>query len=228
MIVVTGSRGFIGSRLMQQVDAEGIDLQNGLDVLSCPLPRSSYVETVYHLAAQTSVESSWFDPVHDMDNLRMMARIVKKYPNAKIIYAASAASYPPTSPYGFSKWASGEYLKRFHTNAVLCVFPNVYGGSSKSVVDLFKGKEKVTVYGDGLQMRDYVHVDDIIRALVLAKDWEPGEYFLGSGVGTTVLQLAEGKKIIDAPARKEARESVLSNTTPNWKPIMNVLEYLNE
>lgn len=225
MILITGYKGQIGSLLAKRIDNfVGIDLKDGMNLITCELPKE--IDIIYHLAAQSSVESSWHDPVHDMDNIRMTARLVKEYPKAKIIYANSAAAQDPQSPYGFSKWASGEYLKKFHKDYVSCVFPNVYGGSDKSVVDIFKGKEKVTVYGDGLQTRDYVHVDDIVEGLLLAQNWAVGEYFMGSGIPTTVLDLTDGKKINFAPARKEARESVLKNTTPNWSAKIKVLDYI--
>lgn len=227
-IVITGHRGFIGSRLDKSThEAIGIDLRDGMNLLTCPLP--SKVDVVYHLAAQSSVEASWHDPVHDMDNIRMTARLAKRYPDSKIIYASSAATIEPiSSPYGFSKWASGEYLKRFHKNTVVCIFPNVYGAGSKSVVDIFKKSNKVTIFGDGEQLRDYVHVDDIVRGLVKAIDWSAGEYFMGSGIATSVLQLAEGKEAEFVEPRMEARESLLPNTTPDWEPIISVLDYINE
>lgn len=225
-ILITGYKGQIGSLLakkLEDLDIVGIDLKDGMNLLTCELPEA---DIIYHLAAQSSVESSWHDPVHDMDNIRMTARLVKEYPNARIIYANSAAAQEPKSPYGFSKWASGEYIKKFHKDYISCVFPNVYGGSDKSVVDIFNGRKNVTVYGDGLQIRDYVHVDDIIDGLIMAMYWEVGEYFMGSGVKTTVLDLAKGKNITFAPARQEARESVLKNTTPNWEPKIKVLDYI--
>ena len=226
-ILCTGDKGYIASFLFEKIDdAIGIDLKDGVNLLTCDLPK--YVDIVYHLAAQSFVESSWQDPLHDADNLRMTMRLVKEYSEARIIYANSAAAKSPImSPYGFSKWASAEYLKLFHKDYVICTFPNVYGRNDKSVVDKFRSSKKVKVYGDGLQLRDYVHVDDIIKALVLAKDWPKGEYELGSGVATSVLQLAEGKEIEYAPKRKEARESLLINNTPNWKPTIKVFDYLN-
>lgn len=222
-MLLTGNRGYIGSLLSKKIDAIGIDIKDGLDILTYDLPET---DVVYHLAAQTSVERSWWDPVHDSDNFKMVVRLVRKYPNTKIIYASSAAATDPQSPYGFSKMAGAEYLKKFHSNYVICVFPNVYGRGSKSVVDIFKEQDTVTIFGDGKQVRDYVHVDDIVQGLIKAKDWPVGEYFMGSGKGTTVLQLAEGKKAIFAPERKEARESILPNTTPNWSPTISVLDYL--
>ena len=227
MILVTGYSGYIGSLLFEELDsvATGVDLKDGMNLITCDLPKD--IDVIYHLAAQSSVESSWHDPVYDADNLRMTIRLVKEYPNARIIYANSAAAKSPImSPYGFSKWASGEYIKTFHKDYVICTFPNVYGRNDKSVVDIFKNLDEVTIYGDGLQLRDYVHVDDIVEGLLSAIDWPKGEYEMGSGIATSVLDLAKGKKINFAPARKEARESVLTNNTPNWFSTIKVLEYL--
>jgi len=218
--LITGHKGWIGSKLFEKVKAVGIDLKDSQDLRSCILPD---VDVIYHLAANTSVEESWRIPNLYMRDLEVMATLVDRYPKAKIIYAQSASSLDIQSPYGFSKWACGEYLKKFHKNYVICTFPNVYGGG-KGVVDIFKDKEEVTIYGDGLQVRDFVHIDDIIKGLILAKDWAVGEYSMGSGKGTRILDLAKGKKINFLPARSEIRESILPNTTPNWiitKPIQN-------
>jgi UDP-glucose 4-epimerase len=225
MILITGSEGFIGTYLKEKLpEAILIDKVLGSDLIVCPLPED--VDVIYHLAAQASVEESWNNPMYDALNLVMTTRLVKEYPNAKIIYANSCASVNRTSPYGFSKWASGEYLKKFHKNYVSCVFPNVYGGGSHSVVDIFKGKDEVTIFGDGTHTRDYVHVDDIVTGLIQAQSWSVGEYFMGSGVSLSVNDLAVGKKIIYAPERKEDIEIVVPNTTPDWSPKINVLEYI--
>jgi len=226
-ILVTGSRGSIGSRLVKRLlddDVIEIDKQMGFDLLTYDLPD---VDLVYHLAAQTSVESSWHDPLNDSFNFNMMVRLVQRYPNTKIIYAQSGASLEleVSSPYGFSKKICGDYLKQFHNDWVITVFPNVFG-QPKSVVDIFKDKKEVIIYGDGSSIRDYVYIDDIVDGLVKAKDWEKGEYFMGSGKGTTVLELAEGKIVKFMPARKEQKESILPNNTPNWSPKTNVLEYI--
>lgn len=224
-IVITGANGFVGSRLMKRFDAIGLDYSEG-NLVNTPLPDA---DIVYHLAAHASVEQSWKRPVDYMDNLRTTVRLVHAYPDAKIILASSCVNMnPESSPYAFSKRIAADYLKLYHKNYVNLIFPNIYGGSVRSVVDIYKNAEEIKVFGDGLQVRDYVHVDDIVQALVLAKDWDMGEYSLGSGVGTTVLDLATatGKPITMAPARNEQREAVIPNTSPNWKPTISVIDYI--
>lgn len=225
-MIITGFKGNIGSKLAALfTDFIGIDNKDGKNLLTCELPPEP--ELIYHLAAHAPVEHSWSDPVRTMENLLSTVRLVHAYPNAKIVFASTGASLnPESSPYAFSKWACNEYLKKYHKNAVILYFPNIFG-LPRSVVDIFKGKDEVTIYGDGEQIRDYVHVDDIVSALYKAKDWPAGEYYCGSGTGTTLLQLADGKKIKFAEPRKEARESILQNTTPDWSPTINVLDYIN-
>lgn len=225
MILLTGHLGNIGSRLAKKLDNYiGIDTKDGKNLLTCELPEN--IDTIFHLAAHAPVEFSWHDPVRTVENISSTVRLATTYPNAKIIFASTGASLDPASPYGWSKQACNEYLKRFHKNAVILYFPNIFG-LPRSVVDIFKGRDEVTIYGDGLQIRDYVHVDDIGDGLLKAQDWEPGEYMLGSGIGTNLLELAEGKKVKFEEPRKEQKESILENTTPNWQPTTNVFEYLN-
>lgn len=226
-ILTTGHRGYIGSLLYEKIGGTGIDLQDGFNLLTCDLPEN--VDVIYHLAAQSFVTSSFEDPLHDLDNIRITARLVKEYPNAKIIYANSAAAKEPImSPYGFSKWASADYIKRFHTNYVICTFPNIYGRNNKSVVDIFKNLTDVIIYGDGRQTRDFVHVDDIVEGLLKAQNWPVGEFEMGSGTPTRVVDLARGKSITFGAERIEARESILRNDTPDWEPTISVLDYLND
>ena len=70
MILLTGNLGNIGSRLAKKLDNFiGIDTKDGKDLLTCELPEEFELECIYHLAAQSSVESSWHDPFHDLDNI---------------------------------------------------------------------------------------------------------------------------------------------------------------
>jgi UDP-glucose 4-epimerase len=117
----------------------------------------------------------------------------------------------PESPYGQSKLAAEgyvEYFRRVHgVPAVSLRIGNVYGPrqdplGEAGVIAIFVGAlargERPTVYGDGLQTRDYVYVGDVVQAL-LAADGRlsatgtevRGVYNIGTGVETSVLELVE-------------------------------------
>ena len=223
-ILITGNMGFIGSRLHEKLpEAIGIDKKDGQDLMVCPLPKD--IDIIYHLAAQAFVEPSWEHPLFTLLNLQLTARIVHEYPYAKIIYPNSSAT-KNSSPYGFSKAVSFEYIKAFHKNYVSLTLPVVYGKGSGRVVDIFKESNDVVIYGDGKQVRDYVHVDDIVDGMLRAKDWPGGEYSMGTGTGLSILELAKHKNIAFEPARREDKEVIVPNTTPNWKHKIKVLDYL--
>lgn len=233
MQLITGHRGFVGSRLLKRLpDALVLDKKDGTNLLNCNLPDD--VDVVYHLAAHKDVAESWNEPLVYNENLLTLMRLVQKYPDAKIIHASSCAGdQPETSPYAFFKKAASDYLRMFHTNYIDLVFPNIFGGLQKqnSVVDIFKTRDTLVV-DDPTIVRDYVHVEDIATGLVKASKWAPGVYSMGSGVPITTLQLAEatGKSYTIGSPRsggKEPKESIVPNTTPDWVPLVDVLEYIH-
>jgi UDP-glucose 4-epimerase len=141
----------------------------------------------------------------------------------------------PLSPYGASKVAGEAYVTtwaRLHgQSSVVLRLGNVYGPRQNphgeaGVVAIFSEKlenrEPPTVYGDGEQTRDYVHVADVSRAFAAAAArGRPGTYNVGTGVETTVnellriLQQAAGTAIEPqrAPLRPgELKRSVLDSS----------------
>jgi UDP-glucose 4-epimerase len=110
-----------------------------------------------------------------------------------------------TNPYGVSKRSAEDYLASFAglygLEAVSLRLANVYGPrqdphGEAGVVAIFCNRllddQPVTVFGDGLQTRDYVFVDDVVAAFALAGSSEKasGESFnVGTGVASSVLEL---------------------------------------
>ena len=122
-------------------------------------------------------------------------------------------TYPkdPESPYAIAKLSIELYLayySRVHGREYAALrFGNVYGPrqdphGEAGVVAIFCGrildKRALTVFGDGLQTRDYVYVDDVARAVWLASTKplpEKGRldargFNIGTGMGTSVLEIA--------------------------------------
>jgi UDP-glucose 4-epimerase len=110
----------------------------------------------------------------------------------------------PESPYGIAKSCAEQYVglyNRLHgTRHAVLRLANVYGprqdpSGEAGVVAIFCSRvlagEQPTIYGDGKQTRDYVYVGDVVTAFLAAADTgRPGTWNIGTGIETTVLDLA--------------------------------------
>ncbi len=177
-----------------------------------------------------------------------------KPPNAEI--------YPkdPESPYAISKLCIEYYLAyygRVHgLDAVALRFGNVYGPrqdphGEAGVVAIFCGRilsnRPLTVFGDGLQTRDYVYVGDVARAAWMAATkplpdrarLDARAFNIGTGVGTSVIEIAKRLQkaagsdvpIEFAPQRPgEQQESFVNvdkaKVALGWAPEVNLMQGL--
>lgn len=117
--------------------------------------------------------------------------------------ASEAHPTRPVSPYGVAKLAVERYLFYYHQayglDATCLRYANVYGPRQNplgeaGVVAIFLEKllagETPRINGDGLQTRDYVHVDDVVAANLAAVGRPGFEVFnVGTGVETSVVDL---------------------------------------
>jgi UDP-glucose 4-epimerase len=127
------------------------------------------------------------------------------YGEAQQIPAPESHPCAPEAPYGQSKFAAEGYCELFRRlfglSTVSLRYGNVYGPrqdplGEAGVIAIFCGRvrsgERPTVFGDGLQTRDYVHVHDVVAANIAAADSDvTGPVNIGTGVETTVLELVE-------------------------------------
>jgi UDP-glucose 4-epimerase len=110
----------------------------------------------------------------------------------------------PLSPYGVSKYCAEQYLNYFKRlygiERVILRYGNVYGPrqdplGEAGVIAIFTNKilkgESPTVFGDGNQTRDYVFIEDVVRANVLALEGKEGIYNIGTGKETSLNRLIE-------------------------------------
>jgi len=112
----------------------------------------------------------------------------------------------PTSPYGVAKYASERYIlvmaNQWGVEPVICRFFNTYGARQTpspyvGVITIFCNKlfagEAPMIFGDGGQVRDFIHVEDIARGSVMAMESAPAGTIinLGTGIGTSVNQVAK-------------------------------------
>lgn len=228
-LCITGDKGFIGSHLSKCFPGYiGMDLKKESNILWDDLPEA---DTVIHLAAQTSVLKSIDDPTDDaFTNVIGTVRLAEYYKGKRFIFASSGGAIQEEikSPYGLSKFCAEEYIKLLCKDAVILRFPNIYGPGSNSVVDKFI-QGSIKIFGDGTATRDYVHVDDLVKAIIMSQYWKPGTYYLGSGKNTSVLDIAKatGKPYEHLDRIEgELQDSFVKNSAPGWEAETNVLEYV--
>ena len=127
------------------------------------------------------------------------------YGEGRIVPAPEDHPVAPEAPYGQSKFAAEGYcelFRRLHgVSTVSLRYGNVYGPrqdplGEAGVVAIFCGRlragERPIVFGDGLQVRDYVHVEDVVAANLAAVEFDvTGALNIGTGRETTVLELVE-------------------------------------
>lgn len=159
----------------------------------------------------------------------------------------------PISPYGVSKLAGEHYLRclgaLYGFEAVALRYSNIFGPrqdpkSEAGVISIFISRllagQPITVFGDGLQTRDYVFVKDVARANVLAaaaalpavETHDARAFNIGTGVERSVLDLARAvggvlgvtPVIQHAPARpgellRNALVNAKAKRVLGWEPV---------
>ena len=183
-------------------------------------------DVVVHLAANTGVPYSITNPEQDcfvnvMGTLNCLDAATR-HKIKRFIFASSGAPIGevappiheelaphPKSPYGASKLA-GEgychaYAGSFGLSTVMLRFSNVFGPYSihknsviaKFIKAVIKGEE-LEIYGDGSQTRDYIFVEDLVRAIYISslKEGLKGEIFqiatnVETSIGDLIIELQQ-------------------------------------
>jgi UDP-glucose 4-epimerase len=177
-------------------------------------------EVCFHLAAQADVRVSVADPARDAEvNVLGTINVLQASHDheTQVVFSSTGgaiygeceepapetAPREPISPYGTSKLAGEEYLamanRLYGEGHVALRFGNVYGPrqdphGEAGVVAIFFGRllegQPPRIFGDGSQTRDYVYVGDVVRATLLAAGHAGGVFNVGTGVETSVVDLA--------------------------------------
>ncbi len=180
------------------------------------------VDAVVHLAAHTRVLESLANPLQNWDsNAQGTANVLEtcRIMNIKTIILASSnvavgQQNPPVdenkipkpiSPYGASKLAgealSAAYHFSYDLNTVSLRFANCYGPYSQhktSVIAHFIKQmlqgEPLTIYGDGKQTRDFIHVNDICKSILLCLKMRDADLSKQRNIWGETFQIASGKE----------------------------------
>jgi UDP-glucose 4-epimerase len=210
-----------------------------------------------------SVEKFYEDAETNLMGTLLLLKSAANHGVQRFVYASSMAVYAdsqqpapipetysqvPASPYGIAKLAAEQYvlmlghelglqpsvLRYFNTFGTRQTYTPYVGVITIFITQLLQKKD-ITIFGDGEQKRDFVHVSDIVQAnlLSLKNDSSVGKIFnIGTGHGTSVNEVAAiliSKIYPEAKIRHEiARAEELRYSIADISKARNLLGYIPE
>ena len=226
---------------------------------------------VFHEAALASVQDSFNMKDEYIDvNVNGTENILKlgKEYGFKIVYASSSSVYgnpnkipikesddrKPINPYAQTK-LEDEYLAKKYSEMGVSViglrYFNVFGhrqskeyaGVIKLFLEKIKQETSPKINGDGLQTRDFVHIDDVVRANILAMESNIKHEFFNVGTGNSISILDLANVIINASrlslepihgpelsgdVRETQADITLIRKSLNWEPKIRLDDWLTK
>jgi nucleoside-diphosphate-sugar epimerase len=229
------------------------------------------VDGIFHEAALTIVQESfqkekeYFDVnVKGTENIFKIAKKFKK----KVVYASSSSIYgntkeipikenferKPINPYGQTK-LEDEFLAEKYTKEGVSIiglrYFNIFGkgqtGSYAGVITQFirklKENKSPIIFGDGSQIRDFVHVSDIAKANLSAmlSETNSGFFNIGTGIPIKIKDLAKimikicekdfepiFQNALEGDVERSQSNTELAEKMINWKSEIGLEEGLKE
>ena len=229
------------------------------------------IDGVFHQAALASVQDSFSKPDEyhnvNVNGTKNILKMAKKN-NFKVVYASSSSVYGnpekipikesdsknPINPYAETKLKKEELAVKYSKIGVKVIglrYFNVFGnGQSKEyagVVKLFleriQNKLPPKINGDGLQARDFVFVEDVANANIMAMESNVDHAFFNVGTNTniSVIELAQVmiktanldiKPIFGAALKGDVKITIadisLIKKSLGWHPTTTIEEWLKQ
>jgi len=233
------------------------DITKPLDILNAIKDQDVVIHLAAKISVSESIKNPAETFQVNVDGTRNVLSACEKNHVKKLIVASSAAVYGegvsnvklteeskinPISPYGESKVKMEQEIREFESkhdiNCIMLRFFNIYGigQSSEYAGVITKFMERITqekpleIFGDGLQTRDFVAIDDVISSIhnSISHD-KSGTYNIASGRTITIKELAElmisisGKKL--EIQYTDARKGDIKNSQAGISLAKNQLGY---
>jgi len=167
----------------------------------------------FHLAAIAGIKECEKDPVNaHHNNVFGTYNILRNGFRGRFIFPSSSAvfgqaeepeideTHPaiPRSVYGKNK-LDAENIVKLHENYCILRFSNIYGKGifcKRTVADCFVEnairREPLMIHGDGKQRRDFVHINDVVRAYIVAMRSDiNGVFNIGGNEALSINDIAE-------------------------------------
>ncbi len=252
------------------VDIKNIEFIQG-DIRDYDLLENSFknIDGVFHQAALASVPDSFImsDEYHDVNvnGTENVFKLAMKM-NFKVVYASSSSIYgnpikipisedhpkKPINPYAKTKLDCEELAQKYASNGAKIIglrYFNIFGerqsidyaGVIKKFLENVYDNKFPIINGDGSQTRDFVYVEDVVRANLLAMQNPIKHAFINIGTNSsmTILELAEQiikisglpiKPVHNSELKGDIKESVaditLAKKLLNWEPKTTLNEWL--
>ena len=229
------------------------------------------VDGVFHQAALTVVQDSFTRPeeyfdvnVHGTENIFKLANENK----FKVVYASSSSVYghkletpitedaerSPINPYGKTKLEAehlAEKYSKLNTEIIGLRYFNIFGkgqtieyaGVITKFLDRINEGKSPIIFGDGSQIRDFIHVSDVAKANLMAMNSKSSNLIVNIGTGNAISILELANMIINTsglkidPVFMEALEGDIEKSFAdisqakkhfNWKPKIELQDWLKE
>jgi len=228
-------------------------------------------EGVFHQAALTVVQDSFRIPEKyhnvNVDGTENIFKIAQKN-NFKVVYASSSSVYghqnivpilenfekKPINPYGKTKLDDEILAERYANQGTKIIglrYFNIFGkgqtleyaGVITKFLDKLRDKKSPIIFGRGSQIRDFIHVEDIAKANLLAM--KSGVSFIHANIGTgdsiSILELAKimidisglklepiMEKALEGDIEKSQSDNSLARKLFDWKPERRLEDWLKE
>jgi UDP-glucose 4-epimerase len=209
-------------------------------------------DKIFHLAAKARIQPSFDNPSEYFSSNALGTSEVMEFARLSksgiVVYATTSSKNHGEyiSPYTYYKVVGEGILKTyancFDMNCAMATFYNVYGprepkiGEWATVVAKFGRQfeegEQLTIVGDGLQSRDFTHVEDICNGLIKISEgnWRGQNFDLGRGNSISILDVAKMwtdndlSKIKFVPLRKNEGQ----HTESEWMKTYSLIKWRAE
>jgi UDP-glucose 4-epimerase len=213
--VVTGGAGFIGSHLVERLVEDGHDVVAVCEGAETLFHLAALADIVPSIERPEEYHGA------NVDGTFAVLEAVRRAGVRKVVYAASSSCYgipnvyptdettpaSPEYPYALTKWVGEQYVlhwgKVYGIEVISLRLFNVYGPRSRTagtygaVFGVFLAQklagQPLTVVGDGTQVRDFVHVKDVVAAFSAAatSNLDGAVMNVGTGHPQSVNRLVE-------------------------------------
>ena len=260
--LIVGSRGFIGQHFVE-LSATQSDLliESKSHLVNLLQGVSSYeFDFVYWLAGSVSPSMKLQRPVEMDPDYLLLEKLLKSplirfksfvfLSSGGCVYGSSpealheSSMLSPINDYGLLKLACEKLIVRLCENPLILRVSNVHGPNqptknSQGVIShwlkAIANHEPITIYGSLESYRDFIHVDDVVNALMKSSEiHSTGIFNIGSGEKTTlgmIVNLLESAfddeiQLDYRPSRETDRLGYVLDVTKarkffDWKPKMN-------